>query len=422
MFNRRTLTVIKRELKVKLLSKTFIIMTLLIPLFMIGIIGFQTFLYSYNQEQSLNLIVVSESQKVNKSVGDELLKLPEVMQNKYKIEFQVINKGEFNKKLNELKKNIISEKISGLIFIPDSALTTKKVEFYSKNPNNSALFNKLRQPINTALINLFFANRELTPKEIDFARNNVGFTGYRVTSNEKVEEEGIGNTVISFLFSFLLYLSLIFMGQMTMNSVVEEKNNKIIEILLSSVSSNEMMAGKILGVAITGLMQMAIWLTPLILVISTTWFVLPADFILKLKLMDIGYFLFNYFVALITFLGLFAAVGAIFDNSQDAQSGIWPLLMLIMIPFFIALSLQSNPNSPIGTIASMAPFASLIVMPARVSLLEVPVWQLILSLVISIAVMILIFPVAGKIFRVGILRTGKKPKWSEIVKWLKYKY
>ena len=321
-----------------------------------------------------------------------------------------------------MKKDIASEKISGVVFIPDSALINKKIEFYSKNPNNSSLFNKLRQPINTALISLYFANKELTPSEIDFARNRVDFTGYRVTSGQEVEEEGIGNTVISFLFSFLLYLSLIFMGQMTMNSVVEEKNNKIVEILLSSVSSNEMMAGKILGTTITGLLQMAIWLTPLVLIISTTWFVLPADFILKLKLTDIAYFLFNYFLALITFLGLFAAVGAIFDNSQDAQSGIWPLLMLIMIPFFIALSLQSNPNSPIATIASMFPFAALIVMPARISLMEVPSWQLILSIVISIAVMFSIFPIAGKIFRVGILRTGKKPKWSEIVKWLKYKY
>ncbi len=185
MFNRRTLTVIKRELRMKLLSRTFIIMTLLIPLFMIGIIGFQTFLYSYNQEQSLNLIFVSESQKVNKSVGDEIISLPEVMRNKYKVEFEVIKKGTFNKKLDEMKKDIISEKISGVIYIPDSALVSKKVEFYSKNPNNSALFNKLRQPINTALINLYFENKELTPTEINFARNNVDFTGYRVTSECK---------------------------------------------------------------------------------------------------------------------------------------------------------------------------------------------------------------------------------------------
>ncbi len=111
MFNRRTLTVIKRELKTKLLSRTFIIMTLLIPLFMIGIIGFQTFLYSYNQEQSLNLTIISESQKINNSIKDELLKLPEVMRNSYKLEFVTITKGQFKEKLNELKKDIASEKI-----------------------------------------------------------------------------------------------------------------------------------------------------------------------------------------------------------------------------------------------------------------------------------------------------------------------
>ena len=144
---------------------------------------------------------------------------------------------------------------------------------------------------------------------------------------------------------------------------------------------------------------------------------------MKLKLIDIGYFLINYFIALITFLGLFAAVGAIFDNSQDAQSGIWPLLMLIMIPFFIALSLQSNPNSPIATIASMFPFAALIVMPARISLMEVPSWQLMLSvLVSSIVVMFSVFPIAGKIFRVGILRTGQKAQMVGNCTWLKYKY
>ncbi len=422
MLNKRILTVIKRELRMKLLSRTFIIMTLLIPLFMIGIIGLQTFLYSYNEDQNANLIVISESPEISASVKNELLSIPEVMRKKYSVEYETVTKNKFDDRLNELKKDITSEKISGVVYISDSALVNKKVEFYSKNPNNTALFNNLRRPINTALISLFFADRKLNDNEINFARNNVDFTGYRITAEDEVEEEGIGNTIISFLFSFLLYISLIFMGQMTMNSVVEEKNNKIVEILLSSASSNELMAGKILGTAITGLMQMAIWLTPLILIISTTWFALPAEFILKLRLTDILYFLFNYFIALITFLGLFAAVGAIFDNSQDAQSGVWPLLMLIMIPFFIALSLQSNPNSSIATITSIVPFASLIVMPARVSLVDVPSWQLILSILISVGVMILIFPLAGKIFRVGILRTGKKPKWSEVVRWLKYKY
>ena len=96
--------------------------------------------------------------------------------------------------------------------------------------------------------------------------------------------------------------------------------------------------------------------------------------------------------------------------------------MLIMLPFFIAVSMITNPESSIARIASFIPFASLIVMPARMTILEVPLWQIAVSSLINIVVMVSIFPLAGKIYRIGILSTGKKPKWSEVVKWLRYKY
>ena len=134
------------------------------------------------------------------------------------------------------------------------------------------------------------------------------------------------------------------------------------------------------------------------------------------------YFLLNYFVGLITFLGLFASVGAIFDNDQDAQSGVWPITLLIMIPFFIGISMVSNPENQIAKIASMLPFASIIVMPARLVLVEIPTWQMVVSIIVTLGTMIAIFPVAGKIYRVGVLRTGKKPQWSEVIKWISYKY
>src|SRR5690606_5538558 len=110
--------------------------------------------------------------------------------------------------------------------------------------------------------------------------------------------------------------------------------------------------------------------------------------------------------------GLFATIGAIFDNDQDAQSGIWPIMMLIMIPFFIGIALIGNPGNKIGIIASMLPFSSLIVMPARMTLIDVPSWQIIFSFIINIIVMFVIFFIAGKIYRVGVLMTGKKPQWS----------
>jgi ABC-2 type transport system permease protein len=115
-------------------------------------------------------------------------------------------------------------------------------------------------------------------------------------------------------------------------------------------------------------------------------------------------------------------MGAIFDNPQDAQSGMWPVMMLIIIPFLIAISMMQNPNSPIANITALLPFTSVMVMPVKMTLIEVPLWQLGFSILVNIATIFLVFPIAGKIYRIGILRTGKKPKWSEVVKWLKYKY
>ncbi len=422
MFNKRVLAVIKRELKVKLFSRTFIIMTLLIPVFMFGIIGIQALLYSYSGEQNPKLIILTESDSLSENLQKEFSQQPFVKNGSYSIFYETIQKKYFNKKFNELKPDLLSEKLTGIIFVPDSALINKNIKYYSTNPNNLALFNKIKPTINKTLIDNYFADKKLSKKEIDFAREDVDVIGFRVSKGKNVEEEGTGNIILLFLFTFLLYMSLIFTGQMTMNSVVEEKNNKIVEVLLSSASSMELMTGKILGTAIIGLIQMAIWILPVVLIVSTTWFTLPPEVTLQLNPWYFFYFLFNYLIALITFVGLFASVGAIFDNPQDAQSGIWPLLLLIMIPFFIALSMQSNPQSPIAKVAAFFPFASLIVMPGRLTMIEVPLWQIIVSIIINLAVMISIFPLAGKIYRVGILITGKKPKWSDVAKWLKYKY
>jgi ABC-2 type transport system permease protein len=257
---------------------------------------------------------------------------------------------------------------------------------------------------------------------LNFARQGIDVTGFKVSKEEGFTEEGYGSLVLTYLFTFLLYISLLMMGQMIMQSVIEEKSSRIVEVILSSVSSKELMIGKILGSGLTGLLQMAIWLSPVIMVASSTWIMLPPEVSISLTTFQIVYFLINFFLGLIIFLGLFATVGAIFDNPQDAQSGLWPVMLLIIIPFFIAFSMIENPNSAIAKISSFVPFANIIVMPARMTIADVSIFQLLISLVVSVLTLLAIFPLAGKIYRIGILRTGKKPKWSEVIKWLKYKY
>ena len=422
MFNKRTLGIIKRELRARLLSRSFILMTVLIPVFLMGILAVQTFLIKYHGDEKYSLEIITNQPGLTQSLHAEFENNDQVKAGNIKITYLTLDSLKFENHLVQIKPGILKKTISGVLYIPQSALNNKGVEYYSLNPNNYSLFNKLKSTVNKVLVDDYFKDRELTNEEINFARNDVNFTGFKVTEKATFEKAGEGNTSLAFLFTFLLYFALILIGTMMMRSVVEEKSNKIVEVLLSSISSKELLTGKILGMSITSLIQMAIWLLPVFLLISTTWFALPPEITLTIGVPHLFYFLFNFFIALITFLGLYATVGSIFDNDQDAQAGGWPLLMLIMIPFFIAISIISNPESSIARIASFVPFASLIVMPARMTILDVPLWQIILSTLINLAVMISIFPIAGKIYRVGILSTGKRPKLSEIIKWLKYKY
>ena len=419
MLNRRTLTIIKRELRMKLFSKSFILMTLLVPLFMIMIFSIQYFVQTMSGEQRADLVIVSDSDEILKKVQDEIFQTSDFKSGDLSARIEKVELNLFKNKLNEYKSDLIGQKITGVVFVPTSALQSKEVKYYSSNPNNSSLFYKIKPSINKALVEIYFSGKQLTQDEIKFARKDVEINGFRVSSDEKVAQEGYGNRIAMVLFSFLLYMALLFSGSMTMNAVVEEKSNKIVEVLLSSASSTELMAGKIFGTVIVEIIQMAIWLSPMVLLLTTSWFFIPQEFMPQMSIGYIFYFLFNYALALITYVALYATVGAIFDNPQDAQSGVWPLMMLIMIPFFIALGLESNSQTSFAIIASLVPFASLIVMPARMILVEVPLWQILLSCAINIVVLFGIFKLAGKIYRIGILLTGKKPKWSEVFSWLK---
>jgi ABC-2 type transport system permease protein len=394
-------------------------MTLLVPLFMIMIFSIQFLVHSLSDEQRADIIFISDSDEILNKIQGEIYLSGSFKTGDLTARFEKTELDGFSKKLNEIKSDIIAQRITGVVFIPSTALQSKGVEYYSSNPNNSSLFYKIKPSINKALVEIYFSGRQLTQDEIKFARKDVEINGFRISSDEKVAQEGYGNRIAMVLFSFLLYMALIFSGAMTMNAVVEEKSNKIVEVLLSSASSTELMAGKIFGTVIVELIQMAIWLSPIVLLITTSWFFIPPEFMPQMSIGYILYFLFNYGLALITYVALYATVGAIFDNPQDAQSGVWPLLMLIMIPFFIALGLESNAQTSFAVIASLFPFASLIVMPARMILVEVPLWQILLSSLINIILLIGIFKLAGKIYRIGILLTGKKPKWSEVIRWLR---
>ncbi len=412
--------IIKRELKDKLFAKSFIIMTLLIPGIIVLSIGIQAFVNGYSDETASKVLIVSEIPGLTEELQTEFSQDKSISPKDIILSFDEMSKADFSKKISKLKPLLLDESLNGIIFIPQTAMKNKELDYYSKNPKNRSLKSKLGSVINNVLVAKYFSGRELDKKDIAFAKKSIDFNSLKVTT-EKIQEEGIGPEILSFGFTFLLYMGLILSGTLILRSVIEEKTNRIVEVLLSSVSSSDLMVGKIIGASITSLAQMFIWLVPVIIIFSTSWFMLPIKFSFTISVWEWLYFFLNFLIGLVTFLGLFAAVGAIFDNDQDAQSGLWPVMMLIMIPFFIAISVGNNPNNSLAVWTSVLPFSSIIVMPARMTLVDIPVYQFIISIVVNLATFILIFPIAGKIYRIGILMTGKKPSWKEVAGWVKLK-
>ena len=421
MFNYRVKALIKRELREKLMSKAFVLMTILLPVLMVSVIGVQTLLMSIESDGSM-VEIITYSDSITAKLNTILLNESFVKDGTIIPTVRTVNESEFAEYISSHEDDLISEKLNGIIVIPEAALKDKKINYYSKTPKNFRLLEKVDNPINQVLVEQYFSSKNIPMEELEYARKWVDITSFKISEGEDIKEEGYGGLILSYLFSFLLYLSLIMMGSMVMQAVIQEKSNRIVEVLLSSVTSKELMTGKILGASITGVLQMTIWLIPVILIASTTWFMLPPEVMIDVTFLQIGYLLLNFFLGLLIFVGLFTMVGSIFENPQDAQSGMWPILMLVMIPFFISMSMISNPDNPIANIASMAPFSAIIVMPAKMAIVDVPIWQVIFSTFVNIATVFAIFPIAGKVFRVGIMMSGKKPKWSEVVKWLKYKY
>lgn len=422
MLNYRILSIIKRELREKLLSKSFILTTVLFPVFMFVIAGVQALLVT--DEATSKLHIVCQDQNLTQAFQKELAN-PEsklMQEGKFSFDFYTMNRDELKKHLDKNKTAMLDDKLTGVVFVPDTVFNNKILEYYSKSPNNMSLSRRLQGPVNNVLVSTYFNNKALSAEEFRFMREGVEVNGFKVSKDESIKEEGFGGLVLSYVFAFLLYISLLVSGQMLLQSVIEEKSSRIVEVILSSVSPREMMTGKIVGSAITALIQMGIWLATVITIASPALNLLPAEIMVSIKATQVIFLMVNFAVGLFLFLSLFGMIGSIFDNPQDAQSGMWPVMMLIMIPFFVAMSMMQNPNSPIANVTALLPFTSIMVMPVKMTMVEVPIWQLALSIVVNIIAIFFIFPVAGKIYRVGILRTGKKPKWSEVIKWLKYKY
>ncbi|SIQ37538.1 ABC transporter permease [Maribacter ulvicola] len=440
--------IIKREYIAKVRNKSFVVMTFLSPILMVGMILLIAYLTQLNDTEKKVIGVLNESDYfANEFVTSEATSY---------INFQDIT-------LAQAKDSTMNMGFYGLIYLPNEPnleRVAQRAFFYSKDAPSATVLDKLENSITGRLRQERLQELGLSPKE--YAEMDRSYNINIETFDGLQNIKGINEikAIIGGAFGYLIMMFIIIYGGFVMRSVIEEKTSRIIEVIISSVKPFHLMMGKIIGTSLAGITQFGIWIisgTILLFIGLAIFDIDPASLtnndrmtsgmvssanvdvdaltqniqlyaqeIFDLPIFAMLFFFIVYFVlGYLIYSSIYAAIGAAVDNETDTQQFIFPVILPLMLAIYVGFfSVFSNPNGPIAVAFSLFPLTSPIVMlmrlPWGIGEGGVPVWQLITSIVILIATFIGIVWVAAKIYRVGILMYGKKPSYKELYKWLKY--
>lgn len=432
--------IIKREFIAKVRNKSFVVMTFLSPLLFVAIAGFIGYLSSMK----------AETKKI--AIHDEtgLFANDFVKQNKKEAAFKYLNLSEID--IKALKDSITNENFDGLIIIPKTNNLKdleSKIEFISNNSPSISFIEKTQNVIAEKITKINLETAKLDTLAIQKAQSSVNIHLIKASGEESLKGLNEIKIGIGGAFGYLIMMFIIIYGNMVMRSVIEEKTNRIIEIIISSVKPFQLMIGKIIGTSLAGLLQFMIWavigfslmfaasaffgvnvgptarISPELMqsaqsemsgsaqmYISELWNLPIASIIIGFVIYFIGgYFLYSSF---------YAAIGAAVDNQTDSQQFLLPILMPLILSVYIGFfTVVNDPHGTIAVLFSMIPLTSPIVMLMRLPF-GVPWWQIAISVSLLFATFILVVWFAAKIYRIGILMYGKKPTWKELYRWLKY--
>ncbi len=412
---------IKREYIESVFKKSFIFITLLTPLIMIALGVIPSLLIGLESEEPVVLNVTDKTgfvyDRLNAALSDTL-------SNGSKKFFLNLKSDDSNPEFSIANEKTLVETgvIDGFLFIPEDIAETSELSFYSKNVANFDLNRRIENTVTEIVVNKRLVASQLDPQLINTLTKRINLKTFKITKGGEESERGFGEEYFStFIFILILYATLILYGTAIMRSIVQEKSSRIIEVLLSSASPFQMMAGKILGQGSVGLTQYLIWALFGIGMVLFGGRVIPisSDYF-NFSPMLFVYFVLFYILGYFVFSTLYAAVGAITNTDQEAQQLSFPIVFMLIIPMMLLGFLVKNPDSNISVILSLIPFFSPIIMFARINISAPSFVEIGGSIVILIITIIFLIWLVSKIYRVGILMYGKRPTLPEIIKWLRY--
>lgn len=425
--------ILRSEFWRRVRSKAFLLATILVPVGAVVLFSAPA-LFGYLAEETDHRIV---------ALMDETGRLADslVANSGNRITFQVTDAS-----TDSVRAAVRSGRYDGYLFLPPSLLNGEgQATYFSMEGGGLSLRSQLNSQVNRVV-----RRERLTSAGASEAVLSIVGTDVDVATRKLSEEEGttsdssLALTAIGYLMAFVIYMAVFIYGQYVMQGVIEEKSNRVVEVIVSSVRPFELLMGKVLGIGAMGLTQMVIWATlvlggmaavgPLLMLFAD-----PADLGIapgasQEAMMEaagvtppsipfdlVVWFILFFLGGFLLYAALFAAVGSAVEQQQDAQNLLLPVMSPLILPILFLFFIIESPNAMLSVIMSMIPLFSPILMVLRVAITTVPFWEIATAFLLLILTFVGTIWVAGRVYRVGILSYGKTPTVREIVRWITYR-
>ena len=419
----------QREYLNKIRNKSFIIMTFVSPLIMVAFILLIGWIVNINKSEVKNIAIIDESHI-----------FATAFTNTDEVHYHYLQ----NTDLLTAKKEVLEKGNYGLLYIPPKNTPNwyQQITFYTEETPALSLTNAMLSVLEKTLFQYNLTEKNINQQEIESAKVRVSLQLQNFTGEKTSEWGTLVKSILGMSAGYLIFMFIIMYGNMIMRSVIEEKNNRIIEIIISSVKPFDLMLGKILGTSLAGITQAFIWIvfTGVLFALLPTFFDMPMTgtttealqspdtakiqevltAIYQFPLLETFVLFILFFVGgYLLYSSLYAMIGAMVDNETDTQQFLLPVITPLMLAVYVGMfSVMEQTHGTVSVVFSYIPFTSPVVMLMRIPF-GVAWWEILISLALLYLTFFLVIKLSAKIYRIGILMYGKKASYKEVWKWLK---
>ncbi len=411
----KMLAVAKWEFIEKVRTKAFIIGLFMTPIIMSMFTVLPTLLADKGDEKTKKIGIIDETHSLTKLIDARLgekHKLKDGSPNYMLLEIIDDNSETAHLKILATAQ-IVTNEIEGYFILPKDVFEKGKIEYRAENVGNARDQNRFSKILEDIIIEQRLKANGYDAPTIKKLMTEIDIKTFKVSRKGEEKESGFLETFFTgYIFIMLLMFLVLTTGQMMIRSLIEEKGNRIVEVLVSSCSSQQLMSGKIIGLSTLGLSTVAFWA----LILMGVNFATPVPFVaIDNLILLLIYFIFGYYM----YVAIFIIAGSTVSTEQEAQQMTGYITIFLVMPIVFAVPLMLNPDSMLVKILSQVPLLTPTMMALRLSIQAPQWWEIALSLVTLSLTIYGMMWVAGKVFRIGILVTGKKPSFKEIYGWLK---